>query len=168
MTSTELVGPASHYRQCSSGRHWGPDGAAGALCWAVARDEQPHVLLSRRSRHVQQGGCWAFPGGAIDEGESPWQAAARETAEEVRGLDVSTGTITAELEAPSPAGCSWSYTTYLVRVPLHASGRLPRVRVLVVIPRGRRPGWRGCRSSRYRTASCTPACELRGRNCAAD
>jgi 8-oxo-dGTP pyrophosphatase MutT (NUDIX family) len=91
------------------------------------------VLLGKRSANVQQGGTWSTIGGAIDHGETPLDAAMRELGEEICGLDSSRGTVTFELIAPCLAGCGWSYSTYVVRVPLAARagrhGRLPRVRV---------------------------------------
>ena len=65
-----------------------PDGR----CW---------VLLSHRSPHVQAGGTWSTFGGAIDGGETPWDAAVRETSEEMDGIDVGLGVVTAEVEKPS-------------------------------------------------------------------
>jgi 8-oxo-dGTP pyrophosphatase MutT (NUDIX family) len=116
------------FHSCPGGRHWGPRGAAGVLPWTTTPDGQAWVLLSHRSPHVQAGGTWSTFGGAIDAGETPWQAALRETAEEIRGIDVGGGTVTAELEVPCPHGCGWTYTTFAVRVE-HAGEYLPRVRV---------------------------------------
>jgi 8-oxo-dGTP pyrophosphatase MutT (NUDIX family) len=50
---------------------------------AVIRDDQDRVLLIRR----HDDGLWGLPAGAIDPGESPAAAAARETREET-GLEV--------------------------------------------------------------------------------
>ena len=64
-----------------------------------------------------------------------WQAAVREASEEISGIDVNPAGIAGEHVWECPAQCGWSYTTFLVAVPLRAAGRLPRV------PRGR---WRPC------------------------
>lgn len=40
------------------------------------------VLLARRPGHVHLGGYWEFPGGKLEPGESPEQAARRELLEE--------------------------------------------------------------------------------------
>ncbi|MEX1022008.1 MAG: NUDIX domain-containing protein, partial [Dehalococcoidia bacterium] len=41
------------------------------------------VLLVRRSAAMERGaGGWVFPGGFVERGETPWQAAVRETQEE--------------------------------------------------------------------------------------
>jgi mutator protein MutT len=40
------------------------------------------VLLLKRKDGVPYGGLWGFPGGGAEEGESPEEAAIRETAEE--------------------------------------------------------------------------------------
>jgi mutator protein MutT len=50
---------------------------------AVIRDEHDRVLLIRRN----DDGTWSLPGGAIDPGESPAAAVAREALEET-GLEV--------------------------------------------------------------------------------
>ncbi len=49
---------------------------------AVIRDADGRVLLALRRRPP----IWNLPGGSVEEGEAPWDAAVRETREEV-GLD---------------------------------------------------------------------------------
>ncbi|MCL1898372.1 MAG: NUDIX domain-containing protein, partial [Micrococcales bacterium] len=61
--------------------HWGVFGAAGLL---VHRDGE--VLLQLRAARTHQAGTWGLPGGARQNGESPTQAAIRESAEEI-GLE---------------------------------------------------------------------------------
>ena len=112
------------FHPCPAGRHWGPRGAAGILPFTV-RHGRAWVLLSRRSPHVQHGGTWSCSGGAADEGETPWQAAVRE---EISGIDVNPAGIAGEHVWECPAQCGWSYTTFLVAVPLRAARRLPRGR----------------------------------------
>ena len=48
--------------------------------------------------------------------------------EEIRGVDVGGGTVTAELEAACPHECGWTYTTFAVRIE-PAGEYLPHVRV---------------------------------------
>ena len=117
------------YHQCPAERHWGPRGAAGILPWTVTSDGRTWVLLSHRSPHVQAGGTWSTFGGAIDDGETPWHAAVRETSEEVDGIDVRLGVVAAELEVPCEHGCGWSYTTFAVRVWNTGAGYLPSARI---------------------------------------
>ncbi|MEW1909302.1 NUDIX hydrolase [Kitasatospora sp. NPDC085895] len=62
-------------------RHWGPHGAAGLL---LLRGED--LLLQRRSWRVHHGRTWSIPGGALEAGESPWDGARREFAEELGSL----------------------------------------------------------------------------------
>lgn len=131
--TAEWAGPDRHYRQCVPGqhRHWGADGAAGALAWTAGRDGKRYVLLAKRSKHVQAGGTWAFPGGAIDAGENALAAAVRELDEEVAGVPTLVS-LTAERKAGCPHGCGWSYTSFAVEVENTAecdrrTGRIPNV-----------------------------------------
>lgn len=87
------------------------------------------MLLSHRSPHVQRGGTWSTFGGAIDAGETAWRAAVRETCEEIRGITPDQIGIACKLAWECPEGCGWTYTTFVVRVPLHPSGSLPQARV---------------------------------------
>jgi 8-oxo-dGTP pyrophosphatase MutT (NUDIX family) len=62
------------------------------------------VLLTRRSRHLRtHKGEISFPGGRLDPGETPWQAAVREAWEEV-GLDPL---------LPTPLGTLTHLSTYV-------------------------------------------------------
>jgi 8-oxo-dGTP pyrophosphatase MutT (NUDIX family) len=49
---------------------------------AVVRDDNGRVLLLWRHRFITDSWSWELPGGEIDEGESPEDAAVRETLEE--------------------------------------------------------------------------------------
>ena len=58
-------------------------GAVGILALREV-DGRDHVLLVRQYRHASGGSVWELPAGLLDvEGEPPWEAAARELAEEV-------------------------------------------------------------------------------------
>lgn len=56
-------------------------GRAGAGCLIVAKDTG-RICIAHRSQHVEQPGTWGTWGGAIDQGEDPKVAAAREVQEE--------------------------------------------------------------------------------------
>lgn len=59
---------------------------------------QAALILTRRSRQLRRhAGQWALPGGRIDPGESPEQAALRELAEEV-GLELDAGAVLGRLD----------------------------------------------------------------------
>ena len=98
----------------SGGRHWGIRGAAGLLPFAVAPGGV-RVLLALRSPGTHQGGTWGTVGGAVEAGETPWDAAVREAAEEADGLPL------AGAEAAGghryECRCGWTYTTFPVRLP---------------------------------------------------
>lgn len=73
-----------------------PDGSQGTYAWVdrkngvgvVVVTPDNRLLLHREYRHVIGGYSWEVPGGGIDEGETPEQAAIRELKEEA-GIEVS-------------------------------------------------------------------------------
>jgi len=77
-------------------------------------DESWWYFLARRSEWCHQGGCWAIPGGALHQGESPVEGALREFAEEV-GTVLGEGEFSvAEVHEDDHGG--WSYWTVVVDV----------------------------------------------------
>jgi len=54
---------------------------------AVIEDEQGLLLIARRRREKSQGGLWEFPGGKLEEGESPEACLRRELLEEM-GIEI--------------------------------------------------------------------------------
>ena len=56
----------------------------------ILRDANGNVLLARRPAGKQDAGCWEFPGGKVDPGESPQAALVRELHEEL-GIRASVG-----------------------------------------------------------------------------
>ena len=78
-----------------------PDAQAGkpalTVCaGAVIRDGDGRLLLVRRGRAPSRG-RWSVPGGRVEPGETPAQAAAREVREET-GLEVIVGPLLASVE----------------------------------------------------------------------
>ena len=101
---------------------WGRFGAAGVLVRCAARGDGDDgercwwYFLARRSEWCHQGGCWAIPGGALDQGESPVEGALREFAEEVgEALGEALGDFTVAGVYEDDHG-GWSYWTVLVDV----------------------------------------------------
>lgn len=58
----------------------------GAGCLILAKESE-NFLLIKRSEYVPVSSTWSLPGGNVDAGESPIQAARRETLEEI-GFDL--------------------------------------------------------------------------------
>jgi 8-oxo-dGTP pyrophosphatase MutT (NUDIX family) len=100
--------------RCSDGAvRWGVFGAAGVV-FATLVDGEPHALVQQRSRWSHEGGTWSCPGGAIDEGEDPLEAALREAWEEIGPLPQEITVVGRCVFAPAE---DWSYTTFVVHVP---------------------------------------------------
>jgi 8-oxo-dGTP diphosphatase len=63
---------------------------------AVIRDDEGRLLLVRRGR-APSAGLWSVPGGRLEAGETPQEAAVREVREET-GLEVALGQLLATVE----------------------------------------------------------------------
>ena len=72
------------------------------------------VLLIRRSAKVSQPGTWSVPGGHVDPGESRWDAACRESEEEI-GHAPEDWLMEDGVQEVHMAG--QAYTTFIVPVP---------------------------------------------------
>jgi 8-oxo-dGTP diphosphatase len=58
------------------------------------------LLLCLRPAHKRHGGCWEFPGGKVEPGESDLEAARRELREELDVAVVSVGPVELSVEDP--------------------------------------------------------------------
>jgi 8-oxo-dGTP pyrophosphatase MutT (NUDIX family) len=95
-------------------RRWGLHGASGIMLRHTGDDGQHRYMLQRRSEHVQMGGTWSIPGGALHKDEDAFTGAKRELHEE-NGVSLPKGhKLIQQHEAKEPG---WSYTTNVVHVP---------------------------------------------------
>lgn len=91
--------------------YWGRS-AAGIMFFSRGR-----VLLALRSEHVNEPGTWGIPGGKTNAGERPYDAALRETREEL-GDTVPPHLVFGEVVFEDDG---FRYTTFLAMVdPRHA------------------------------------------------
>lgn len=67
---------------CAAGHPDPPPGFLHVVA-AVVRGPGGRCLIARRPRQVDQGGCWEFPGGKVEPGETAPEALARELEEEL-------------------------------------------------------------------------------------
>jgi 8-oxo-dGTP diphosphatase len=87
MSDTARPAPGERWTICALDHvHWGANGGAGLLLRYRPADSEPRFLLALRSRWVDEPATWGIPGGAIRDGETPEQAARRETIEEIGQL----------------------------------------------------------------------------------
>ena len=106
-------GSGDGFVRCSDGHvRWGRFGAAGVL-FVVRATEGPLVMLQQRSAMAHEGGTWSCAGGAIDEGESAYDAALREASEEVGDIPAKHRVLGQYVFAPAD---DWTYTTLVVEV----------------------------------------------------
>ena len=102
------------FLRCSDGKvRWGVFGAAGVV-FVVDRDQNdPLVMLQKRSAFAHEGGTWSCAGGALDEGEAAIDGALREAAEEVGPIPDDYRVVDQHVFAPAD---DWTYTTIVVAV----------------------------------------------------
>lgn len=100
--------------RCGDGHvRWGIFGAAGAVFVVRDEDGDAHVMLQKRSAMAHEGGTWSCAGGALDQGEMPYDGALREAAEEVGAIP---GTPTVLGEYIFRPSNDWAYTTLVIEV----------------------------------------------------
>lgn len=86
----------------SSGSHPRPSSAVLRVACALIRDGEGRYLAGRRGPGLRDAGAWEFPGGKIEDGESPRACVERELREEL-GVRVDAGEPAFEAEAAVPA-----------------------------------------------------------------
>lgn len=70
-------------------------------------------MLQKRSAMAHEGGTWSCAGGALDQGELPYEGALREASEEVGRIPGDPKLLGEYVFNPSP---DWAYTTVVVEV----------------------------------------------------
>ncbi|WP_131783395.1 8-oxo-dGTP diphosphatase MutT [Legionella gresilensis] len=68
----------------------------------VIINNQNKVLITRRPTHVDHGGLWEFPGGKVEDLETPYEALVREIHEEV-GLVIESAEFLTEINYQYPS-----------------------------------------------------------------
>ena len=100
--------------RCADGHvRWGVFGAAGVVFVIRRPAASPLVMLQMRSAFAHEGGTWSCAGGAIDEGESAYEAAIREASEEVGDIPDDHHVLGEYVFAPA---ADWHYTTVVIEV----------------------------------------------------
>lgn len=68
-----------------------------AVSVGIIRDTQQRIFITRRRQHTELAGCWEFPGGKLEAGETPLAALIRELNEEI-GIQVEQAQLLQTLE----------------------------------------------------------------------
>jgi mutator protein MutT len=88
--------------------------AAVSLC-VLEQDDGLYVVVIRRAYRGRNAGQWGLPGGRLDDGETPAQAALRELHEEI-GLTVRPGDVIGRLD-DFPAASGFAITPIVAVAP---------------------------------------------------
>lgn len=91
---------------------YGLHGAAGVMFSTVIDGERQFLLVKRAGASPNRPGLWQLPGGALEVGETPLEAARRQTMEELAIPDLGGGTVLGEVVYAHSSG--WQYTNYAI------------------------------------------------------
>lgn len=122
MTAVRAIGNSGYvlerrsgdgFIRCGDGNvRWGIFGAAGVV-FVVREDDGHRVMLQKRSAMAHEGGTWSCAGGALDQGEMPYDGALREATEEVGAIPGEPVLLGEFVFNPSS---DWAYTTIVVEI----------------------------------------------------
>lgn len=102
------------FLRCSDGHvRWGIFGAAGVVFVHRRAGEPLRIMLQKRSAWAHEGGTWSCAGGALDEAETPFEAALREASEEVGDIPSHHRVLGQYVFEPAT---DWRYTTIVLEV----------------------------------------------------
>jgi 8-oxo-dGTP diphosphatase len=105
------------FLRCSDGHiRWGIFGAAGAVFVHRQPNDEvagPLIMLQKRSAMSHEGGTWSCAGGALDEGETPYEGGLREASEEVGVVPPDHRVLGEYAFVPAT---DWTYTTVVIEV----------------------------------------------------
>ena len=103
--------------ECAQGHtHYGHRGASALLLRTRDESNQTRVLVQQRGSGVDHAGMWAFPGGALEEGESSVDAAWREAFEEA-----AIERMACEVTTVTDDHGDWQFTVVIGDVPTPAT-----------------------------------------------
>ncbi|WP_208786634.1 NUDIX hydrolase [[Micrococcus luteus] ATCC 49442] len=91
---------------------YGLHGGAGVMFSTIVDGQRRFLLVKRTTKNALWPGQWQLPGGALEIGETPLEAAQRETMEELAIPALGGGTVLGEVVYTHESG--WTYTNYAV------------------------------------------------------
>lgn len=114
-----LSGGMYRYPKSVNPREFWGSAAAGILF--ICKDDGM-IMLLKRSKKVMEPGTWGLPGGKLEDGEDPWEAAVRETTEEI-GVFPRKHALVDTIQFKSD---DFTYTSFVLVIPKAEKARIIR------------------------------------------